>query len=210
MAYSEVVEEQGKFRAIIEVDESPSEPDWDGQAAVLSLNTQHYSYDVEAKNSAGEGFDDALRRFYETTGDAMETFERYLRIFHGTKAFSVIEADYRSTDYTYIAFDTAKLREEWGNTDAFLDQLEAEGKLDTLCKTDLDAWYAWATGDVWGVRVERSTGFVKTWEDGSVEDGREWVTVEDTEVWGYYGQDDAEEQAREALRIEVEAEAKTK
>lgn len=208
MTYEEIVEEQGKFRAVIVNDECPSEPDWDGQAAVLSLYTQHYSFDVEAKNSAGEGFEHALSHFNEMTLDGLEVFERYLRIFHGTKGFSVIEADYRSTDYTYIAFDTAKLREEWGNSDEYLDGLAAEGKLDTLCKGDLDAWYAWATGDVWGIRVERSTGFVKTYEDGSVEDGREWVTVEDTEVWGYYGQDDAEEQARAALRIEVEAEAK--
>ena len=205
MAYSEVVEESGKFRAVIEIDECPSEPDWDGQAAVLSLYTQHYSNDVEAKNSAGERFDVALRRLRESCSGGVMVFERYLRIFHGTKSFTIHSADYRNTDYTYIAFDTAKLREEWEVDDERVATLEAEGKLNTLSKVDLDAWYAWATGDVWGIRVERSTGYVKTYDDGSVEDGREWVTVDDTDVWGYYGQDDAEEQARAALKIEVEA-----
>lgn len=209
MAHSEVVEEQGQFRAIIEIDESPSEPDWDGQAAVLSLYTQHYSNDVEAKNSAAEDFEQALRVFSEhyRLDKALETFERYVRIFHGTISFNVNKANYHDTDYTYIAFDTAKLREEWGHTTESVEAMTPE-ELSNLSKVDLDAWYAWATGDVWGVRVERSTGFVKTWEDGTVEDGREWLTVEDTNVWGYYGQDDAEEQAKEALKQEVERETK--
>lgn len=201
MAYTEVVEEQGEFRAVIEVDECPSEPDWDGQAAVLSLYTRSYSNEVEAKNSAGEEFESALRRFNETLNNSLEVFERYLRIFHGTLSFSVRKANYVDTDYTYIAFDTAELREEWGVTGGSFDKLVEQGRLSDLSEVDLKAWYAWATGDVWGIRVERSTGFVKTWEDGSIEDGREWVTVDDTDVWGYYGQDDAEEQAREALKL---------
>jgi hypothetical protein len=202
MAWSEVVEEQGKFRAVIEIDESPSEPDWDGQAAVMALGGRNDST-VEAKNSAAEEFESALGRFAEQYTDrkAVELFERWLRIYHGTRSFSVKFCNGRDTDYNYLSFDTAKLREEWGLIDGWDEGKDAKDVENTLSKCDLDAWYAWATGDVWGIRVERSTGFVKTWEDGTVEDGREWVTVEDTEVWGYYGRDDAEEQARETLKV---------
>ena len=202
MAWSEVVEEQGKFRAVIEVDETPSEPDWDGQAAVMSLEANQYQHNAEAKNSSAEDFVEALDRFIERhdSRKAVKLFERWLRAFHGTRSFSIKWANYRDTDYTYLSFDTAKLREEWGLVDGWDEGKDAQEVENTLSKTDLYAWYAWATGDVWGIRVERSTGYVKTWEDGTVEDGREWITVEDTEVWGYYGRDDAEEQARETLK----------
>lgn len=203
MAWNEVVEDQGQYRAVIEIDETPSEPDWDGQAAVMSLDSSRYQHNAEAKNSAAEGvFVEALDRLIERydARKAVKLFERWLRTYHGTHSFSIKWANYHETDYTYLSFDTAKLREEWGLVDGWDEGKDTKDVENVLSKYALDAWYAWATGDVWGIRVERSTGYVKTWEDGTVEDGREWVTVDDTEVWGYYGRDDAEDQARQTLK----------
>lgn len=217
MSYSEPLKTEGKYRVELVVDEGASEPDNDGQSAVLSLYTQNWSNDVEAKNDEGEEFVRALVHFQEMYGHnhkrgygdrVLKTFERYLRIFHGTRGFVVREADYRETDYTYIAFDTAKLREEWGTTDEYINSLDEKERTACLAGATLDEWVAWATGDVWGYRIERNVGYTKTWEDGTVEEDAEWIELKDGALWGHYGREWAEEAALEALKLAIENEEK--
>jgi len=182
----------GVFRAVIERDTYAEAPENDGGCPIVQIYARHYSFDAEM-TGYGDGYDDGLpdtaahiiQRFYDVTGresDAIETFARYLRIFHGG-AVMVREANGRDSDYTYVAYVTRGLREAWGAPE------------DTA--PELDEYQAWIEGDVYSVAVERATDFN---EDGEPET---WDTI-DGPVYGHYGEDHAKQAAEEELRYAVE------
>jgi hypothetical protein len=190
--YSEVVEESGDYRAKIIVDSDAQKPDWDGQAFVLQTDSSHYaSIKAEAFTDHAEPFVDAFNRLsdlYYGNGYQYEVFERYLRIFHGaTKVDSYNVGVTR--EYGYVAFDTAAWREEMGVSDSFKDE-------DILHDVR-----AWAEGDVWGVGLEKRVRW--STDDEDYEDMDTWVEDEDGFVWGYYGHDYAEQEAKDLLKAKL-------
>lgn len=202
------------FRALIVQDDDPQEPYFDAGCPVLQIDTgRGYSFAVEATNY-GAGQDDGLTvkgvRDYGTQGaaeileyfhehaapcdrrTAIDTFERYLHIYHDGNLVSY--GPNQGTDYTYVAYMTRTLWESWGNTGE-------------VGRADLDEWRAYVEGDTYGIMVEYcptveiEDGSVRSSDYGDVDhDG--WTETDGT-CWGFYGQQYAEESAREELAAEV-------
>ena len=174
MSYSEVVETKGKFRASIIADEDAAVPDWDGMYPTLQIDNDNYSVGPLLGEDALD-FAVILSTFVASSTHPLEVFERYLRIFHGTTKFATYNLG-RSREYGYVAFDTAKWRESNG-VDA--DQVKEEELLSDVA--------AWASGDVWGVQVEKLVKWSTDDEDVEDQEMDEWVVVDS--VWGFYGRE---------------------
>jgi hypothetical protein len=195
----EVVETRGDYRAVIIQDEDAYEPDYDGQAVVLRFDYRN-EWNVDNLNGMSEGDDmaRALKTFMDTYSSrkGWPVFERYARIFHGTRDIRKFHYSYSPDSAEYVALDSLAMRQEWGlEEDSEYAATGAEG-------TASD-WQAYIDGDVYGIAVQRKRSYstVTTYSDGSTEEtsGVEWETVEDSEVWGHYGKEWAEQAAREAL-----------
>lgn len=187
MSYSEVVETKGQYRASIILDDDAQAPDWDGMYPTLQIDG-HYSHSVDALlGDDAEDFAPILSHFYETASQPLEAFERYLRIFHGTTQFAAHNTRL-SREYGYVAFDTAKWREKHG-VDA--EQVKEENLLADVI--------AWVDGDVWGVRVEKVVHWYTQDEEIEDQDRSDWEELDS--VWGYYGRDNAEQEARDMLAL---------
>jgi hypothetical protein len=185
--YEEIVETFGDYRAVIKLDTDAQEPYNDGATPIFRLeasNEWYRGYSAEAFNLQASPYLDAFRRF-ENSGNHLEIFERYLRIFHGTIKVQQWNVGI-DREWGYLAFDTAAWREEVG---APLKSLEKEDYLSEV--------RSWAEGDVWGVGVEKRVRWSTDEED--YEDMDTWEETPDGFVWGYYGQQWAEEEARGML-----------
>lgn len=181
--YSEVVETKGKYRAVIVADEDAQLPDWDGTYPTLQVSSDG---DVAALlGEDAEDFAPILRHMMENDPTPLETFERYLRVFHGTTTFAT-----HSTGgwhaYSYVAFDTAKWRETNG-VDA--ERVKQENLLADVI--------AWADGDVWGVRTEKLVKWTTDDDEVDEQETHEWKELET--CYGYYGREYAEQEARDVL-----------
>lgn len=193
MSYEEIVEESGDYRAVIRIEEGAEKPEWDGMTPVLQIDTNYGGgYKAEAFNPQAENFVHAfnvLSDLYNGNGYQYEVFERYLRIFHGTTKVEAHNIG-RTREYGYLAFDTAEWREEMGVGESF----ESEDILHDI--------RAWAEGDVWGVGLEKRVRWSTDEED--YEDMDTWEEDAEGFVWGFYGQEYAEQQARELLKDKLD------
>ena len=198
MSYEEVIETQGNLRVKLVLDECPSEPENDGGCPVIRLDTD--STDPARIEHTGygkfydAGFDpvETLRylnhRFYWR--EAIEVFERYVRIFHEGSVAEFNLGTWRENGY--IAFTTRTLARAWGIPD---DQ--------PVPQAELTEWQAYVEGDVYGWVIERRVvqhTTVKTVEGVTLREVEyeDWDEVDS--CWGYYGTDYAEETAREVLQ----------
>lgn len=170
----------GRYRAVLEDDTWACEPENDGAAPFLRFGGDYYGRgDAIAMNRAAEGMDHAFNVLGDRAPSGRhqrETFERYLRIFHGTIKVQWYNAGI-SNEYGYVAFDTAAWREEMGCDPARLAEEDY-----------LEEYRAWVQGDVYGVVVEERTPGA-CGHDGCQEH-EEWVHADDTgdyQIWGLYG-----------------------
>jgi hypothetical protein len=198
--YTEEIAREGEYRVTITREDTYAEaPNWDGQGTVVYLDRAGATVQHPSK-----GDDHGIAYAWEHWSD-MELIERYLRMFHG-----VIGFDYFDTqDGKYVVIVTAKDLAEWGFAD-LADYRASNPKPEHANPASqvMVAWQAWADGDVYGYTVERATivHTVTTRLDGSrvgeieVEDG--WEDVES--VWGFYGREDAESEAKAALQSHVQ------
>ena len=210
MSYTEIVEgvetpDGMTYRALIVQDDDPMAPENDGGCPIVQIDCD---YGTVRANMTGYGvcveyddgiataprFDNAaevIAYFAYQLGDkraAIDTFERYLRIYHDGNL--VEYGPNRATDYTYVAYVTRTLWESWGNAGE-------------VGKADLDEWRAYVEGSVYGVVIEELT----TWTRDAPCADREGRVSDDTrETWetvdscgGFYGYEYAEESAREQL-----------
>lgn len=185
MTYREIIEERTEYRAVIVADEDPHPPYNDGGFPIIRLSGPWY--DRRAEQVEGTSYE-----LHPRITEAAETldvydFERYCRIFHGTTGFAYRGPD-RSTDYCYIALDTAHWREAMG--------------LDRPVEVEMTEWEAYIDGDVWGVVIERkvvtrSERLTIAGDHLGFEVREEWE--EESSCWGYYGDDYAREAAVEGL-----------
>ena len=205
MSDENVVEERDGYRVRLEYDDSPDKPYDDGAVPILTVERYRQ---VEAFNSQAEDYVHAVTEILDRHD--YDTLERFVKIFYGA-----VKMDrWYSTGLQgyYVAFDTAAWRETVG---APVDRLKDE---DYLSETR-----AWAEGEVFGYIVEKNVHYTKTYaEDPSYnEEGEEWVQVQDTgyvsdgkggwqhvsmpvACWGFYGQEYAEQAAREALETTID------
>lgn len=199
VATLEQVTDHGVYRAKIERDEYPEQPENDGGYPVVRIDTNRgYSFKPEM-TGYGNGYDDGLSRpadeilayFHERTGDsrgAIDMFERYLRIFHDGNLSEY--GPNQGTDYHYVAFATRTLWESWGN----------DGEVG---KAELDEYRYWIEGDVYGVDVEKAVSF------DSDDEPDVWESVGEVECWGFFGEDYAKQTAQDELTAEIKAVAAT-
>jgi hypothetical protein len=198
--YSEVVttSEDGKFRVKIVQDQDAQMPDWYGMVPVMQIDTGYYgSVKATAFNEHAQPYVDAFNRLSDLgngNGYSYEVFERYMRIFHGTVAVDSYNVGV-IREYGYVAFDTAAWREEMGCSEEQMKEEERKGDL-------LHDIQAWAEGDVWGIVIEKLVSW--STEDEDFDDFNDWEEVRDESVWGYYGQEYAEESAKEMLESYLE------
>jgi hypothetical protein len=190
----ETVKTAGDYRAVIIRDEYGDAPDGDWQAAVIRLDYSGY-YEADAKTEAAGDFEDAAKRFMEYYGmrKGMAVFQRYLTIFQGTNDYREFSYSYSPDSAVYVAFDTAELRKLWGCADDRTDGAEGTAA----------EWQAYIDGDVYGVALERrvTVASVTTFHGDTVAtaEDEDWQEIDDTAVWGHYGESWATEAAIEAL-----------
>jgi hypothetical protein len=202
--YHDVVEERGEYRAIITDDEYPSEPENEGGCPILRIDdfdrvdpTGYGSGSAKNDGLTRYSADDALRHFlrYESVSDAVRTFDRWLRIWHGGAAVGY-HLGY-SREYGYVAYTTRAMAYWWGQTE---ETLAAHPE---YLVPELDEWEAYCEGDVYLVTVERKVkrNTTTTTLDGKYLDEtstEQWIE-EEGPIGGYYGEQYAREAAVEML-----------
>lgn len=180
--------ELGDLRAVIERDVYAEAPDSDRGDPILDDDgTQRYGAPVP---------DDVVAAFAKTLGSRYygrewehDTFERYVRIFHGGTV-SWINGGSRGEEGRYAVLALPELRRELGVPEEHVND-----------KPDATEWTAYVEGDVYSIRVERKVRWVE--EGSDLEDDPRtmttWETVEDTECGGLYGDEHAAQAAIDAL-----------
>lgn len=190
----EILETRGDFRAVIIRDDGADKPDYDGQAVVLSYDYRH-DWNVSCENDvrSGDRLAYALKHFMDAYNSrrGMPLFQRYARIFHGTRDIRTFRYSYVPDSVEYMALDTEALRTEWGY----------DG--DDGAKGDAETWQAYIDGDVYGIGLEHRRAYTQTTEyaDGETvtRTGEDWEETKDGFVWGYYGREYAEAEALSML-----------
>lgn len=178
----EVIEENETARVGVLVDLEPHEPYDDGRTPILELRyRRHDRPQVSYLTNIGGYRPVEMDRIVEACQrwGTDELFRRYLRIFHGTRAFE----EFSSRDAEYITFDTADWRTHNG-----LAQEDSEGY------ADLADYRAYVEDECYGWAIEQRVGWTR--DDDPESHMSTWETVES--VWGYYGYEYAQEEAREA------------
>ena len=193
----DTVKENDNFRARLEYDDAADKPYDEGAVPILSREFNRYRYVFEGVNEQGKAYEDAVSDAWNRFNHDDDVLARWLRIFHG--ASSVLWDS--SSNYAYLAFDTAEWRETHGLTDEWMDAHEMDRG--ELAKGSLDEVMAWANGEVFGFIVERrvKTSTIRTDAVtgdvlGTVE-GEAWEEVDS--CWGFYGRESAEDAATEAF-----------
>ncbi len=201
MSYEIVVDETETHRVKLVLDDDSSDmnprTNFDGiVTGVVTIPTSRYA---EIQDPTGT-LDDAwyrlvgARPYYEgryAPRDAVAIFERYVRLLGGVSEYDSPHDGPPAIWYVLPEYmESVGFRPEDITEEKMREALEGERK----------EYRAWAEGDVWGIVVERKV----TWQRVGSDDGPfagirrahmdTWEEVES--VWGYIGQEYAEEEAR--------------
>lgn len=185
----------GVFRAVMEVDRDPLAPEFEYGCPVYRLKRGYYGYGSEVESTgygsesdrvSGVDIQEAFSRLSEHDGYVGETVNRWLYIFHGGSCKVISSSTYYGDNY--LVYDTRAMRESWGQTG---EQLETSAP-------EADEWQAYIDGEVYGIRVERAT-FGMDLAGLDQPPVVVWDEIEDTDCWGYYGEEWAKQAAVEAL-----------
>lgn len=196
----------GRFRVRIVREDPPSEPEHEGGCPIIQIDRDPFgatmtSYGKSTVYTDGlpRGADEIIEHFANqinslsfaslVSDEAIDTFERYLRIFHDGNL--VRYGPDNSTDYTYVAYITRTLWEAWGNSPK-----------SEVGKADMDEWISYLEGDVWGIIPEKLTTWAELGDDGKPtgKTRETWEkTTPDDATWGYYGEDVVKQEAEELL-----------
>lgn len=177
-----VTTERVGFRARIVQDETPEAPENEGGFPVVRLD-RNDCYTRADQTGYGDSSVDlvpALDHFLRDgrLDHALETFERYVRIFHEGAVTVLLSPGWR--DYGYLTYVTKAMATTWG--------------LSILPEPEGEEWMAYVNNDVYGIVVEERTEVlhIKTNTLGAMRyrlDGShvEWTEVE--ALWGFYIED---------------------
>jgi hypothetical protein len=186
MRYEDVITEQDGYRVVIEADEYPEPPYFEGGAPVLRIEPSSYGarsvehIDAGTDNRTSDArIEEAVRHWSTHPGEGgWFLFEKYLRAFYGVKH---IETFY-SGDYWYVAYDPTDEITRLG--------LEAaEATHEKWVRTSLAEYDAWVNGDVHVVVTQKLVHW--TSDRGTERDA--WEVVDS--IGGFYGYDAAKEYA---------------
>lgn len=191
----EVLATEGKYRAVLELDEFPTMPEnegavpsfliWGGGSSGFVLggvmNGEHLPATAE---SLFEKFE--VLRWNRPAGMSVEeAFERYLRIFHGAAYAKVRNVHgYSQSDWGY---EVEVATPEWLKRMGWEDAAEAIPVFEKESEEPSEL-LSWALGDCYVIEVQKQTTFVELDDDGNWVEGTEsdaWTHVET--YGGYYG-----------------------
>lgn len=195
----DIVKENENFRAYIVHDESADKPYDEGATPILSREFGRYG-GFSAVNDQASGYVDMVNEAWNRLNRDDDVLARFLRIFYGSK--SVLWDS--SSNYAYLAFDTAAWRETVGLTDEYMSTVGAD-VLDpeTLAEGSLNEVMAWANGEVYGYIVERRMIAYTTLTDpvtgdqASTRTGSTWEEIDS--CYGFYGYDYAAAEAKDVF-----------
>lgn len=199
------VTDHGVFRAVVEHDYYPHEPENDAGCPVLSVDHTYrgrgdiemtgYGSESERHDGLPMSLADAYSRIYHgpygyespySHAQTVEILDRWLRTFHGGSLIEFTSSVDRNSP-NYIAYDTEAMRHHWGLTGEALKVSEPKA----------DEWEAYIDGDVYAVGVERAISF----DDEGEPDDWEWEDY--GPCHGYYGDDYAAQAALEGLEATI-------
>lgn len=225
MSHSEIVETRGDYRAKIVVDESPGEPDYDGQGAIIQCSARSGHWGTTLRSN--DGFSHLLP--LDASGivnPPNPTEEQIAAHIENRKTLNgwFREADALS-DAVAHALNHASERglDEWTFVERYLRAFHGVVSFDRIdwdrdtlvnvvtrdmaerwgCPEDMWAGLAGQALRLWRSYGEGDCWFVQiekreTWrKEGSDETREDWEVV-DT-LGGYIGQDDATESAKDLL-----------
>lgn len=154
MSYTDVVEERGQYRAVIEIDQYPHEPDHEVGCPVLRVEPSGWGGGTVSftgygsLSERGDGLSASaeyiLQRFVQYHGwsEGIDVFARFIRIFHGGTVTTHSGQGWREP--TYVAYTTERMvRDVWGNTDG------------TGIEADIEEWAAYVEGEVYVAVIEQ-------------------------------------------------------
>lgn len=210
MSEQQIIEERGEYRAVISIDEYPSEPENEYGNPVLRVEPSGYGGGLVTSTGYGDlsykgdgisgGAIDALQQFVSNHGwsQGIDVFGRWLRIFHGGDAERW--SGHRWDDPTYVAYSTEHMaRSVWGHT------AEGLAARPEYLVPELNEWQAYCEGDVYLVTVQRRV--LKRTEYVTVDDNHHPIDASEHETWldidgpvgGYYGEQYATDVVLEML-----------
>lgn len=182
----DVIEEAGDFRVKLAYDDDHEFPDFI-QSTVVPTNDRYQDY------NDSYGYGRMLREIYPRRGS--DVIERWLRIFHGVRAVQQVSL----RDGTYLVLLTDDGQNYYGTPD---------DRVQECVDGDAETFRQWAEGEVYGWIVEKKVRWQKMNDNlvGHIDEIREdWEHVDS--LWGMYGREYAEDEAREALEVYGEAAA---
>lgn len=194
---SEIIEETERYRVRVEIDDDPQNPrdDYEGWAAVLTqLGDRYGQPDKDHDQRIIDAWEHGRAAwkpngvFCGTSHDT-EKVERYARAYLG--AVAVDWWDDPRSDSRVFGYITAEAAEREGIPDP-------AGAL----RAELAEYAAYCEGDVYGYVIEERAHWQRTDEGHEDEEREDWQVVES--VWGFYGWEYAEQEARRALSAYTE------
>lgn len=199
MSDLDVMVQEGSLRVRLVPEDCREQPDWDGQSYVWGINSSYYRTDVThlhsdgayGKNKNVPSVHHALVDAFARWGHDLDTVERYVRMFYDVVSFDFIQP--YNDPYIYLAITTRDLAVSWG----------CEPDAETVrqsAKDTLDSWRQYAEGDVYGYVVESRVRWTNDQNDDEMDT---WEGTEDGSLWGLYGREYAESEARGALADEA-------
>jgi hypothetical protein len=204
--------EDGRYRVRLERDDDAMQPEHDGGTPILRYEYGGWhreGYTVEQVENIGPTVPDGIVAALTRWGARDDLFERYLRMFHGTRSV-VWEAPHRSGP-DYVTFDTAAIREGFGLTGEYVAAHPEHFGEHGEKLANMDEYVAWLTGDAYGYVVEERVAWGRLDSDGDLkrhesdDDRMETWEVVDS-CWGFYGDTEyLRETALEALAAASES-----
>lgn len=191
MSYSEVIETRGDYRVCIVADESPFEPESDGNPPLLRIERGKVSHAVSGGDTDAL-VEAAFERWTNRPGDdGWRYFEKYLRACLGV---TTIQPWLSENGNWYVGYDTPAWREYTWNT----EEKAGPKWREHLAECDLIGdWRPYTNGDCWDVVVEKRVTW--TTSDPDYDDRDTWEEVPDVPGGSIYGREWAEQEARELL-----------
>jgi len=203
----DVIDEYQEYRLVLLHDPDVDKPYNEGSSPLVqfSISWRDTTVDIDQVGITNYALPDsiinALDHFGAHDEQARETFERYLRIFHGMRSIVwMVDHPSASLAYSYVTFDTEDWRTKMGLTEEYLAEhpdVEGDGF------ANLDEFQAWIEGDVYGYRIERKQRWLPVNDENEVVSflsTTEMTTWEDEDAcFGFYGHDVALGAAGEAF-----------
>lgn len=184
----ERVTDHGVFRAVIERDEYPHAPYFFAGDPILDTHESGvvvYGGEVEAGTSNPVDRIAEAGHYFGGGSDGWGLWERYVRAFHGGTV-RWINGGSRGEEGRYAALALPEYRKLHGCPDEHLHD-----------PADVSEWTAYIEGDVYGIRVEQACSF------DDEDNADDWTEVPETDVWGFYGEAYAMQEAADSLEVVV-------